>query len=1273
MTKPVLHVQMLGGFSLQLGLDPVDPIPSRRATSLLAFLIRHRHRAQTRDLLAGRFWSDLAEDKARRRLSNALWQIRSVIDDEAGVDLLDTNMQTVQFSTEVDVVVDVETFQRRLDEFERRYRTDRRNVVVGDLTAIVDSYRGELLSGHYDEWIDDERKRVRDRYMAALVQLVRMNKGDAEYETALRHAHALITVEPLAEEWHREVIRLYAMNGQPSAAERHFAEYQVALAKELNGAVPAEETVELIERISKDSAVPPPILTSADDAALPFLGRSTERSTLLGRVNELVNGKGGVILVEGDPGMGKSRLMEQLAKGAEWRNVQVLVGRHSPTSPLTPYGGLKAALEPATSGLRGERLATRLAPVWMRQASTVLDRLQVLVGPGSGHALRPEEEPWRTTEALAQVVLAQAKPKPSLLILEDVHWCDEDTMAVLVQLGDRLMDSEVLICLTYQRHEAQRSDVIWKGLGELEAKPGSSRLVVGPLVEDDVRQLVSAELGPGRMPEPALAQLNKTSGGNPYIVLELLRSPVDLFDEGFPVSGAADGDVDGQLIPWLRDLLTRRIESTTDTVRLVLEGLAALGVPASSAILAKVTRLELSATINALAEAVDLGFVLETAKGCEFAQEQSRMVVYGGIAPERLTALHGRIVDAMVGEPQVLVEQLAHHAWLAGQWPRAYQYHSLAAEAALKVNAYQTTAEHFGKADDAARSAGLHDHDRTDDLFAFERVLDILGRRERQKDLLDRLAELEGVDYGVRLQASQRHGWVLAKTDRAAEAVTLSAEAMARARDEGHPVGELLTIIGCAKAWSGDFSDAIEPLEAAIEELEADGMSTVDAELMLGRTHGDLFRPDLARRHLENAYDQAKAANDARNQVEALGHLATLHHRQQDELRAEAAFLEALELATEIGYRHGEGSNLLNLAAFYTMLGRGGKAVPLIDQALEVFASLGSGRGQAFVKINGSELVHWLVGDDRRAKAEAEEAAVYFRSANDQRHEAMCLVTLASIDRRQGRRPMANRRLAGALDKALASDDPSTAAHVHLNLALVDFDLGHDEAALEDVGAAQALCREHGLETYAAALLAVEAKAKGRLGFTGESVDLANRAIPLNRLGGYQPHIVAWWCSEVLALAGEEAGAGEQVAHAHQLLSRNLEEMPESMVSIGWSGVPEHRAIADARELHFVEQVEWRIPRDDAPTGRALDSSEYVDVVWTTSHPDDWTWPVSTARRQQRILRLTAQAADQRGAARVSDLAAVLHVSVRTIKRDLAQLRAEGHRPPMRGGIGEKD
>jgi len=1288
MANRVLNVQMLGGFGLQIDGTSVKPVPSRSASSLLAFLIIHRDRAQTRDLLAGRFWPNLPEDKARRRLSHALWQIQSVADaalaggedepdpvaggtraddksDEGVEGLLERTPQTVQLNPRLTVVVDAEVFQRRLDEVERRYRTQRRGTGGPDLASVVDSYHGDLLSGHYDEWIDDQRKRVRDRYLAALDQLVQMNVGQADYESALRYARALVAAEPFSEEWHRAVIRLHALNGHPTAALRHFEEYREAAFREL-GTDPDPATAELIERVVKDAASPAVVVDTPEES-LPFIGRAAERSALLGRVNELVSGKGGVVLVEGDPGMGKSRLMEEVAQGAEWRGVQVLVGGHSPTSVLSPYQGLRETLTPATTGLRGERVATHLAPIWLTQAATVLEGLEVFVEPTVSHALRPEEEPWRIAEALTQVVLAQANPKPTLLILEDVHWSDEESMGVLVQLGDRLIDSGVLVCLTYQRTVAESAPTIWQGLGELEAKPGSSRLVLGPLTEEEIRRLVTSELGPGRISEPGLQRLIASAGGNPYAILELIRSPLDTLEDGFLNGRGFDSgpEVDVRLLPPVREILSQRIESTGDEIRLVLQCVAALAAPVSSRIVALVADLDRANAIAALADAVEAGFLVEGPRGAEFAHGQTRLAVYEELRPNQLSQIHGRIVDALVNEADVDVGRLAHHAWLAERWPEAHRFHTGAAEQAVLLNAFQTTAEHLAKADQAARSAGLADRDRIDELFAYEGVLEVLGRRPAQQELLDRLVALGDADPLVMLRARQRQAWFLANTDRGAEAAELAAAAIEQAHHESYNTGELLTILGSARAWSGDLNGAIEPLEAAIVELEAGGLSTTRPRLMLGRTYNDLFNVERARQYLEEAYSEAKENDDARSRVEALGHLATLYHTQNDEVGAEAAFQEALSLAADIGYRHGEGVNLVNLAAFYALIGRSGRALPLVARAAEVFASLGNGRGEAFVKHTTSELAHFYLGDDERAHRLAEEAAVYFRSVGDQWRETTCLITLARIDRRHGRRRMARRRLLSALSTVATAGDPSTVAKMRLELALVELELGHHQVALDETAVAGSLLEAHGVGVLGAALFALEAKAMVGLGRTDEAVALVHRAISHNRPRADRAHVAAWWCAEVLTAAGEERAAGEQVALAHELLSRHLEGVSEAEVEASWHLVPEHRAIAEARELHFVETVECRLPSFDAPTGRPLRADDYLPVTLTVSDPGDWMLSTAKDRRQERVLRLLTEAADQGAAARVADLAELLNVSGRTIKRDLAQLRLGGNVLPL--------
>ena len=873
MTEPLLHVQMLGGFGLQVGNVPLKPIPPR-AASLLAYLIVHRDREHTRDLLAGRFWSDLTDDVARRRLSQALWQINTRT--KPIIDLLATTTNTVRFNPEIDVVVDAEIFERRLDDFERQLQTSKTGVRVLDLGAIVDSYRGELLAGYYDEWLGDEREKLRSRYRAALAQLVRLRSNEGDYETALRHALSLVAEEPFDEVGQREVLRLYALNGQPSAAERHYQRLVDDLHRQLK-VEPSAETAELMRRILDDAATPPSGFADLERDTTELVGRRTERSTVLNRVIELTSsGKGGIVLIEGEPGIGKTRLAEELAKGAEWRGAQVLVGNHhADTSALSPYEGLKEALAPATTGLRRERLKDSVDPLWLQQARSVLDGLSSLVESGEGPRLRPAEEPWRTTEAMARIILAQGRPKPTVLILEDIHNCDEDTIAVLTQLGDRLIDSHVLVCLTYQLTAARTKEPIWRGLSQLEAEPGSSRVVVPPLDDDEVKELVAAELGPGRMSAAMVQQLARSTSGNPYMLLEVLRSPIDLLDDAdgddwgeraldAGAAGSAGLDqsrIDDQVLPKLSTLIAQRIETAPEHVRAILEAMAAIGAPATPDVVARAAGVGQPSAVDGLQRAIDLGFLVETERGCDFGQSQTRRAVYETMAIERRSVLHGRVVDALtLTDNGASAGQLAHHAWLAGQWHRAHQYHSLAAESALRVNAFQTSAEHFNKADHAARSAGITDHDRLEDLFEHEAVLDVLGRRVEQGELLDRVEAIADLPIAAGVRARYRRASLLLQTDGAADAVEVAQQAAEDARANGINAGEILTTVGTALYRTGKLSASLEPLEEAIDEFRSAGLSAVQAQLMLGRAHADLHQFDAAHRFLEEAYNEAKAS-----------------------------------------------------------------------------------------------------------------------------------------------------------------------------------------------------------------------------------------------------------------------------------------------------------------------------------------------------------------------------------------------------------------------------
>jgi DNA-binding SARP family transcriptional activator/predicted ATPase len=1251
-----ITVRLLGGFSIGVGDRVLSSLPPQ-AVSLLAYLVVHRARPQTRDLLAGRFWSELPEDRARKRLSNCLWQVKRGLADAGLPELVVADSTTVQLSRAHRYEVDAEEFEARLADLDREFRSRQvRSALTDRLTEKVAEYPGDYLAGHYHEWIEPERDRISDAYNGALAHLVALYKSRSQYDLALRFALLLVKQEPLREDLHGEVMRLHALLDQVLAAERQFEECRRILRSEL-GVDPSEETVALLERIRTDA--PAPVLAYRPDSgeSIGLVGRANEMSVLLGRSGELLGGSGGVVLVEGDPGIGKTRLVREFMEAAEWRGVRVLQAGHTELSRMQPYEAFREMLAPALTGLRGEHLVEVVEPVWLQAAAEVLPGIARLIdGAAPSRPLRPDEEPIRVGEALARVVLAQGGLGPTLVVLEDVHWCDDDTMQVLVQLGSRLARSGVLLCLTYRRFEAEQSDSVWSGIAKLESLPSGSRVVVGPLGPAEVRELVASRLGPGGLPTSVVSEVAKLTRGNPLYVLESVRDPAALLARR---AGSDDDGIGFELPITVVRSLEARIATLDPRARDVLETLAALAEPTSPSIVARILGVERLAAVEALAATMDLGFVVDDDEGrCRVSHDQTRRLIHASMESARHRELHELIYDVLAEGGDPSPAQLAHHARQAGRMAETRAWHLVAARQAVDINAFRTAADHFGQADDASRELGLDIEDRAADLLAYEATLDVLGRRSDQTMLLKVLEEVD-LPLTLALELAERKVWLLINTDEPDEAIRVARDAVATARAAGLPIASLLTTIAVARYRAGELNEtratAIEALEVVTEPADR-----IAAETILGKALVDLLHHEEGGLHLARAVEEAERIGDDRGKVEALTYVAAAEYGLGRFRAAEDRINEAIELSRSIGYRWGEGHNMVNLAAMHTAQGHGGRALELFNSAGDIVGSLGYGRVEAIVKYNLADLNHSLLGDNDGAATLASSAGVYFRSVGDEQRECLALALLSSVDWRQGRRRLARRRLNDLLARSTANGDTTAEVEVRRVLAALEADGGDHRAAESHLSTVLDLAERYPLDNVLPNVLANRARAALQQGARKRAREDVDRALVLNASGLELAHVTAWLSAGVLEDLGREGEAAEQFGLALDMLNASLSGLPAEVVARSQTAIPEHAGIVEQYERRFARTTEVTLPAADAPLGRPLQADEVVDVAWTVSHPDDWAVGLGSERRRRRLVRLVGEAEAQGATVRIVDLADAVGVSERTIKRDLADLRSTG-------------
>ncbi|MDQ1520966.1 MAG: hypothetical protein QOI55_2039, partial [Actinomycetota bacterium] len=601
----------MGGFLLEQGRRSLPPIPSRAARSLFAYLAVNRDRRHTRDLLAGLFWTNLPEAKARRRLSQALWQVQDVLAETSGGEpYLLTTADAVVFNAAAPHWLDVEQFERALDGVEGVEQLDQneRWLALDQLRAAVEMYRGDFLAGFYDDWVTFEQERLRERYLNALTILVDLLAGAGDNQQALAYARRLTNHDPLRETAHRAAIRLYFLLGRVNDALQQYERCRAVLSDEL-GTEPSPETQALYERIVRyreNDLEPVGGLPSTKsplfrrDGAVPFVGRRDERSILVDRIELALRSQGGVVLVEGDPGVGKTRLVREVCDDARWRGFDVLWARCRGTAVSRPYAPIADALGAALTPLRAQQLAQRLDPIWLQSLARIERRIaEWLPDLPEGPPLRPGEEQERIREALLRAILSLARNAPLLLVVDDVQWADSETLDVLRALAGHLDGSRVLVCLTARKEESRDRDEVWDTLRDIDRMCGRGRLLVGPFTVFELGELVRRSLGVATVPPRFCARLLDDTGGNALFALETLRA---LRDQGRLDSSVAEiGDLDQlasteqlPITPDVRRVVTSRVAALSDDETVVVELAAIRGSEIDVDTLEYATELPLS-------------------------------------------------------------------------------------------------------------------------------------------------------------------------------------------------------------------------------------------------------------------------------------------------------------------------------------------------------------------------------------------------------------------------------------------------------------------------------------------------------------------------------------------------------------------------------------------------------------------------------------------------------------------------------------------------------
>jgi DNA-binding SARP family transcriptional activator len=955
---PHLTLTLFGPPHIVRDGQPIS-LDTRKAMALLAYLAVTGQR-HSRDALAALLYPEADQSRARATLRRTLSSLKSAIDDPSLV----VEREAVALASGADLWCDVTHFQRLLAQCQS-HGHGTHDVCPRCLAPLHEAaalYQDEFLAGFtlrdstsFDDWQRFETERLRRDLNAALERLVRLLTIEGDLAAAIGQAQRLLASDPLHEPAHRVLMLLYVWTGQEQSALRQYRACVRALNEEL-GVAPLPETTQVYEAIKERRTPPPPASlraatratapppatppreapAAAPSTPLPLVGRANELAALAALFGQ-VQADGRLAALEGEPGIGKTRLAEEFLSAATAAGVASLAGRCFEGEAGLAYGvwidALRAALARPT-------LAQRLLAA---PDSALAEAARLLPELAAGRSLPPVaplDHPGaqaRFFEGLCQVLQALVGSR-GVLFLDDLHWADDASLDVLHYLVHRLAGRPLLVLAAWRSEDSPAVQRLRNLARDAQRAGVSDMRHLSRLTVDDILVLVDALPGAPAAPANLGQRLYRQSEGLPLFATEYLA-----------VWRAAGGAADAQTLPQgVRSLLQARLAQVDEAGQQLLAAGAVIGRSFDFETLRAASGRSEEEVVDSLEALVRQGLVREASPSdpldtYDFSHEQLRALVYAQTGLARRRLLHRRVAEALQRQqrpakgPGAAAGQIGHHLQLAGREEEAAGYfwqagqHARALYANAEALTYFETALALGYPDSAALHEAIGDLHTLSGRYGLAR-----SAYERAAAQTMANAQPAHIEHKLALLHHRQGDWTLAESH---------FQAAHQAWPTGDVAGQahLLADRSLNAHRQGKQRQATELAEEALHlaELVQDAASLARAHNALGllaRSRGDLTN---AAEHLSQGLAQAEALGDPSSRAAALNNLALVCQAQGDSARAIELTRQALALCEAQGDRHRAAALRNNLADLLHAAGQPDAAMDQLKQAVAVFAEIG--------------------------------------------------------------------------------------------------------------------------------------------------------------------------------------------------------------------------------------------------------------------------------------------------------------------------------------------
>lgn len=873
----MLTLRYLGQVDIRLDGKVAEGFATRKAKALFIYLSCHPTQTFSRQHLAALLWSDSSTELASRSLRQALLNLRKALPQES----LLVNRDSIAFNPDHNFDLDLIQLERNAD---------------------AHVYAGSFLQGFdladapdWEEWLLAKRESLQVRAITLLEESGARCAERGDYAPAVEQYQRALSIDPWREASHQALMRLYALNGDRAAALEQYEKCARALREGLN-IEPNPETQSLHDRIFNNRLLAP---SSSASRALAFVGRGEIHAQLITLWLQRHRAPARWVSIEGEAGIGKTRLLDEVLRQLIVRGARVARGQCSEFTAEIPYRPMVEALRQILG--MGTNIAHPSLQIWRDDLARLLPEARSTITPAP--AATDDAARQRLFEAVSHFIAFASEQAPLVIFLDDVQWADRLTLDLLYHLLTSPRPADFFL-FTAQRPD---EDALVARLKDMQHTLHAQTFTLSPLDDAAVHEIANSVSDDRRLAE----WLRRESGGIPFVVSELLRDlqeSGDLLESNGRWNLKADFDT-LRALHRVEDLILQRVSRLHPVAARYLNVAAIIGQPFSATLLADVlgeTTHRLESALSEWRERRLLG--VDDNNRYDFTHDKIQETVYHHLPPDMQKLWHERVGQTLVDRGEPDAAQIAYHFERCFAPRRAAPYLQRAAEAAqqvfaqfMAIDCYRrllpliNTDDHAGiwlkmarlqlecgqwiEAEESFRRAVEHATDSRWKARAWIALSDYMLSRARYAEAQESAQHAEGSARVANMQAELleallKHGWALCRLGQNQRAMCIGEEAWQMAETAEKQFG-CLELLARAEMQLGQFSQSLIHSQQVLDLARA-----LQDESRIAVAHNALGEMNRLRGDFEAAircYREALAiVNRRRHRPSAIAYMSNL-------------------------------------------------------------------------------------------------------------------------------------------------------------------------------------------------------------------------------------------------------------------------------------------------------------------------------------------------------------------------------------------------------------